>query len=187
MLWYRRLAAKKDIDQLAQECAGNWHTFSSFVWWGEPEWAGDAYLFYTCNRDSSVLEDSNAAAIQKVLEREEFEADVSEQEHSHWACGWVKGYAIRTIGEDGKATPAFKALVEIACQLDEYPLLDEDDFSERELEAANVIWRDCYNEKERIAYIRRYRSQFEFRAFADMLSCVRGHYFAGYASELIDR
>jgi hypothetical protein len=40
-------------------------------------------------------------------------------------------------------------------------------------------------EKERIAYIRKHRSEFEFADLRDMLSCVRGNYFAGYASELI--
>lgn len=39
--------------------------------------------------------------------------------------------------------------------------------------------------RERVEYIRKHRSQFEFRDFADMLGCVRGKYFAGYASELI--
>lgn len=70
-------------------------------------------------------------------------------------------------------------------KLDGYPVLDEFDFSEREMTAANDIWRDCYRPKERVEYIRKHRSQFEFRDWLDMLGCVRGNYFAGYASELI--
>ena len=54
-----------------------------------------------------------------------------------------------------------------------------------ETEEAERVWRDCYSASERIAYIERNRSQFEFRSFADMLGCVRGNYFSGYASELI--
>ena len=54
-----------------------------------------------------------------------------------------------------------------------------------ESEEAERIWRDCYDASQRIEYIRDHSSQFEFRSFADMLSCVRGNHFAGYASELL--
>lgn len=57
--------------------------------------------------------------------------------------------------------------------------------SEAEEEQAQEVWRDCYRPKARIEYIREHREQFEFRSFADMLGCVRGRYFAGYASELL--
>lgn len=70
-------------------------------------------------------------------------------------------------------------------RLEDYPILDEYDFSEREMEAANQIWKECYSWQERIKYIRRNASQFEFRDYADMISCVRGEYFAGYVSELL--
>ena len=55
----------------------------------------------------------------------------------------------------------------------------------REQVAADETWKNCYDEKERIAYIRKFHYQFDFRDFADLLACVRGKYFAGYASELI--
>jgi hypothetical protein len=65
-------------------------------------------------------------------------------------------------------------------------VLNENDFSEREQEAADETWRNCYREKERIKYIRAHRSQFSFASFRDLLDCVRGKFFAGYASELIN-
>lgn len=52
---------------------------------------------------------------------------------------------------------------------------------------ANAVWRDCYQLKERVEYVRKHRGQFDFRSFSDMLSCLRGNYFAGYASELLSR
>jgi hypothetical protein len=64
-------------------------------------------------------------------------------------------------------------------------VLDEDDWSEREQEAADTIWRDCYDWHARIKYIREHRSQFEFHDYADMLGCVRSQYFVGYARELL--
>jgi hypothetical protein len=63
--------------------------------------------------------------------------------------------------------------------------LDESDFSEVEQEEANETWRNCYDVSERVKYIREHRSQFEFHDLGDMLGCVRGNYFAGYASELL--
>jgi len=99
---------------------------------------------------------------------------------NHWAVGWVEWIAIH---ESDKAAIAESERIESA--LESYPVLDEEDFSDREMNEANEVWRDCYNPLERIAYIRGHRGQFEFHDFADLLNCVRGNYFAGYASELI--
>ena len=71
-------------------------------------------------------------------------------------------------------------------RLEDYPVLDEMDYSQREQDAADETWRNCYREKERIKYIRKHRSQFDFASFRDLLDCVRGKSFAGYAIELIN-
>ncbi len=100
---------------------------------------------------------------------------------SHWAVGWVE-----TLLVHSSADPRLLALCDdTLAKLDGYPVLDENDYSELETEQANTVWRDCYSVSERAKYIRAHKSQFEFRDFADMLGCVRGNYFAGYASELI--
>jgi hypothetical protein len=57
--------------------------------------------------------------------------------------------------------------------------------SDVEVEEANRVWQDCFNDRQRIAYIRKHRSQFEFQSFAEMLGCCRGKWFNGYASELL--
>ena len=54
------------------------------------------------------------------------------------------------------------------------------------MEEANRVWTDCYDDTERVKYIRDNRSEFEFRDFADLMGCARGTYFAGYASELLN-
>ena len=132
-------------------------------------------------RDSDVLEQSNWHAFRCEMERADPEGvDWEEHSFNHWACGWFEIVLLRPD------TAAATAAEEIEDRLvNVYPILDEDDHSERELEAAEQIWRDCYDATERIAYIRAHRSQFEFRSFVDLLGCVRGHYFAGYASELV--
>lgn len=108
--------------------------------------------------------------------------DIQIHRFGHWANGWFEIVLINP------AMPELVALAEkLESRLENYPVLDENDLSKREYDEANEVWRNCYRERERIAYIRRYRSQFEFSSFSDMLGCVRGNYFAGYASELINR
>lgn len=99
---------------------------------------------------------------------------------NHWAVGWVEWIAIHESD-----TGALKVADELATGLEDYPVIDESDLSEREMEAANQIWKDCYRVSERIKYIREHRSQFEFSSMADLLACVRGNYFAGYASDIL--
>jgi hypothetical protein len=103
---------------------------------------------------------------------------------SHWAVGWVEWIAIEADGtaESDKALQIADRAKE---RLADYPVLNEEDLSEREQAAADETWKNCYSWKERIEYIRQHDSQFEFHDYADMLACVRGQYFAGYASELL--
>lgn len=55
---------------------------------------------------------------------------------SHWACGWVEGYAVAVYDPSTESglTPAFEECCEIARELDDYPCLNEDDWSQRESE-----------------------------------------------------
>jgi tRNA G10 N-methylase Trm11 len=99
---------------------------------------------------------------------------------NHWAVGWVEWIAIHET-----AIEQLRIADKIAGRLEDYPVVDEELWSEYETEEANQVWKDCYRVKDRIEYIRKHRNQFEFHDFADMLNCVRGKYFAGYASELI--
>ena len=138
-----------DLEQAAVAAAGKWKKFDCFVWFRETEiddaenWA----VIYTHNRDSGLLDESNAAAIAKCLEpfSEQDPADVVFESHSHWAVGHVDGFSIRVF-RDGKITDAFKAYHALAQRLADYPILDETDYSRRETEAtlANLpeaAWR----------------------------------------------
>lgn len=99
----------------------------------------------------------------------------------HWACGWIEW-----IGIHESDTSAIQKAEGVLDALEAYPVVDDDDFTARENDAADGVWRDCYSWQDRIDYIRKYDAQFDFRNFADMLNCVRGKYFAGYASELLN-
>jgi len=153
------------------------------------EWP-EHFSFLGQSRDSDCLEranfDSGLETLKAIAEPADWpheEACFQVVRESHWAVGWVEWIAIH---ED--ATEHLQAADEAKGKLDNiYPVLDEGRLSEYETEEANTIWRDCYQVKERIKYIRQHSRQFEFRDFADMLNCVRGNYFAGYASEFVSR
>lgn len=139
----------------------------------EPEWL----CLLTRSRDSDCLTESNwHCALQELGGESD---NVSIERFGHWACGWWEALSVRA------GTPEHAKAKDIAERLEGYPVLDEDDFSERESEEADQVWRDCYSERDRIEYIRNHSGQFDFYDYADLLGCVRGKYFSGYAGELI--
>lgn len=138
------------------------------------------------NRDSPCWEESNFQTAKDMLQDaapsrivEEEGEDWEELSFNHWACGHFSILVVRPN------TEACKVAEEIERKLENYPLLDEDDVTERQHEEANLTWKECYNNKERANYIRKHSSQFEFHDMTDLMQCVRGYHFAGYASELI--
>lgn len=129
------------------------------------------------SRDSGPLERSNFRTVLKALGGES--ENVRVERYGHWAVGWIEEIYVKPNTEE------FKKAEEIESSLENYPILDEMDYSEEECEEANYIWENCYSAKGRIKYIREHREQFEFNDFTDLLHCVRGEYFCGYAGELI--
>lgn len=164
----------------------------SFAYFGERKEMFETWALGPCitHRDADAVDRSNAQALKKFLKSdpsldEDWECDKA----SHWAVGWVEHLSFRAVEEDRK-TPT--RIARILCAWftylrDMHPVADEDLLSTMEDEEAHETWANCYDVEERIEYIRQHRYQFEFRTFADLLGCVRGKYFAGYASELIYR
>jgi len=152
------------------------------LWTMPRNYAGEVwpnyYVFLSRHRDSDAVENSNfRSGLAKIGGESETVIVVRE---GHCLVGWVEWIAIHDDDE--------KALAEaskIKDKLKDYSVVDENDLSELENEEANLTWKNCYSEKERIEYIRKYSSQFEFSDFAEMLAVVRGKYFIGYASDLI--
>lgn len=131
-----------DLEEAAKKAAGNWQHFDSFIWFRDQEledadsWA----IVYSRNRDSGLLDQSNAAFIEKALEpfTESDDPDVVAEQHSHWAVGHVDGYSIRVYDGDGNITEAFRTYFELLEQMDAYPILDESDYSQREYDATHL-------------------------------------------------
>jgi len=137
------------LKDAAKGAAGNWKSWTCFVWFRESEIADpdDWAIIYTHNRDSGLLDQSNAEHIAKAMEpfAERDDPDVVMESHDHWAVGHVDGFSIR-VYRDGEITLAFRTYHDLMEQLDGYPILDEGDYSRREYEAtleniADAAWR----------------------------------------------
>lgn len=98
-----------DLEEAANKTAGNWQDFHCFVWWRQQEIPDPENwaIVYTHHRDSGLLD---------------------------WAVGHVDGFSLRVF-RNGQITEAFQKYHGLAKQLDNYPVLDESDYSNREYEA----------------------------------------------------
>jgi hypothetical protein len=143
------ILAEMTLEDAAKQAADNWQQWTCFCWDREREisdlnaWA----IIYTHNRDSGLLDQSNAAAIAQALEpfTEGDDPDVVFESHDHWAVGHVDGFSIR-VYRDGQITDAFKTYHDLMEQMDGYPVLDDEDYSRREYEATlenltDAAWR----------------------------------------------
>lgn len=134
----------------------------------------------TQNRDSGPYQVSNFEAAKARL----LQSDPKAEDHEchcfgHWACGWFEIILVRPN------TPAHTEALSIEADLENYPLLNENDVQDREHAEAQEVWQHCYTPKQRIAYIRKHESQFDGCDWRTLLANVRGEYFSGYASELV--
>ena len=143
----------------------------------------DYYAFLYHHRDSDILTDCNFEVGVERLGGEKDDEETGDPlvcvvREGHDAVGWVEWIAIHESQEELliKANEMLK-------KLEGYPVLSEDKLSEKEQEEADRIWKENYNERERIEYMREnYHSAVSFRDLRDQ---VRGKYFGGYANELV--
>lgn len=160
-------------------------TPSNLTRWTRPDsYAGAEWPEYYSSgvgrsRDSDALERSNFECMLNALGGESDTVLVIHE--GHWAVGWVEWIAIHET--DAKALEIADG---IKAALEDYPVIDEAHWSDLETEEANEVWTNCFNDAERLAYVRRNSSQFDFRDYADMIGCIRGKWFAGYASDLLN-
>lgn len=125
------------LEAAAKVAAGNWKTFECFAWYraSDLDDADNWAVIYTHNRDSGLLDQSNAHVIEAELDTFTggSDPDVVAEHHDHWAVGWVQGFSIRVV-KKGQITRAFRKYHELAQRLADYPVLDESDYSRREYE-----------------------------------------------------
>lgn len=144
---------------------------------GIPERQHWLVLPCTHNRDSSVIQESNFAVALELLGGEGDSVEV--HRFGHWANGW---FEIILINPN---CPQVAIAEELEEKLDSYGYLDEDDYYEHLNQAAQEVWKNCYSASERIEYIRKHESEFEFYSMEDLMACCRGKFFSGDAVSLV--
>jgi hypothetical protein len=165
-----------DLEDKAKEAAGNWQHFDSF-YCDMSDWEEDGIdpslvtTVYTSNRDSGLLDQSNAEAIEKTLEPYLDNRTARSISHNHWACGHVDGYEILVYDKDGAITPAFREWWDICKSLEDYPVLDEEDYSSKEFDAT------CENIEEAISSFAFNHDDFERWRLPDDIASVLFSWF----------
>lgn len=175
------------MNSTAQSTIPKWQLPSNYM---GAHWDG-YHVFLAMNRDSNALDRANFDAglklVRSVMSKDSVPGDPDESAtvqvvtENHWAVGWVRWIAIHESD-----TAALQEAGRIVAKMENYPVLDEELWSQYESEESNEVWKACYNPKERCAWIRNHRSEFDFRDFQDLMGCVRGNYFAGHASSLLN-
>ena len=83
------------------------------------------------NRDSEILDESNFESALEMLGGES--QDVQIIRYGHWACGWFE-----LIQINPKRIDLIKKCIEIKELLEQYPVLDDSDYYERETEYQQI-------------------------------------------------
>jgi len=123
--------------ELANKMVGNWKKVDNFHWvsGSRPSDANNCCRIHLQHRDSNIGEVSNAEIIKKRFESflgDLSEKDVSLEKVNRWDYGWGEELVIRVYDSEGNITPAFLEWAKIDLSLSNYPLLDEDDYYDRE-------------------------------------------------------
>jgi hypothetical protein len=93
------------------------------------------YILYTHNRDSGPLDESNFDSIKKILDEKKAVYEIVS--FNHWLCGWVEEILIHESEKDSLIIGN-----DILKQLDDYPVIDEEDWSNRE----NDLFYESFND-----------------------------------------
>ncbi len=95
------------------------------------------YVILSQNRESLLLDRHNyQTAFDMLLEVSDDEKHVWDWRANHWAVGWVEYLMVAHDAPD----EVLIAAAEIIAALSDYPILDEDGYSEAEYEAAGDYW-----------------------------------------------
>ena len=123
--------------------------------WTRPEsYMGPSYHGYYCgpgmHRDSDALARSNFKVALELLGGESACEDACDDGHtcavlvvrdSHWAVGWIEYILVHE-----SATDKLAILDGIYSKLEDYPVLNDEDFSETEMDEANGTFDNCISD-----------------------------------------
>ena len=103
----------------------------SFAYYGDLDLSVWGFAPFGTNRDAEIITQSNHEYVLKEL-RKVSGKSVQIMQCSHWAVGWCDHIMVKTT-----ATQTMEKLYELYKRYDDYPILDEDDVTRREVEQAN--------------------------------------------------
>jgi len=84
-------------------------------------------------RDSDLIWQSNADTMIELLnEHPEFNDEWAVESMNHWLCGWAEHLTFRVFNENGNQTPVCAFILDLLEQIKEYPILDEEDHSDKQ-------------------------------------------------------
>lgn len=123
-----------DYQAEAEQAVKDTANLQNFSYRGEVDLGRTWAITFSKHRDSGLLQQSNFDTVKADLEKR-FPKDVSDERFDHWAVGWIDHLLVRMLDKKGKVTKAGKAALEWKNREEDYPVLDEEDYSRRELEA----------------------------------------------------
>lgn len=121
--------------------------------WGDDNYAGhrptDCYAVLGRHRDSDILGNSNWDAALKELIPNGERRRCYVHHTGHWAVGWVEMLLVHR-----SAAGTLKLADKLRERLESYPVLDEDDYSDRLDADAQDTWKNCFSLAERVELCR---------------------------------
>ena len=115
--------------QVGSDLMQKWRRTDNYI--GESY--NDYYVLLSRNRDSGLVEESNFWSALKALNGESKTVKVIRA--SHWLCGWIEMILIHESDKD-----SIDKGIEIEKALENYPILDDEDFYERESEKETEMY-----------------------------------------------
>ena len=119
--------------------SGGLDSYANFM--GDDEDYKNWYVFLSHSRDSGILTESNFDCALESLGGEGENIQVIR--HGHWACGWVEFIAVKPDTKESIIAE------EIKSALADYPVLNDEDYFQREWDAKHEYW-ESMDLKDRI-------------------------------------
>lgn len=124
-----------EYQKLAEEAVSRYapgaRAGASFAYYGDLALGKTWAHTFGKTRDSGLLEQSNFDVIYGDLKKQ-FPDDVEIERSSHWAVGWTDQIAVRMLNNEGRVTEAGKRVLDWKAKLEDYPVADEDHYSDLE-------------------------------------------------------
>jgi hypothetical protein len=117
----------------------------SFAYWGDLDLFNTVGQVYGIHRDSDLLSQSNWEVVHTMIDAAGLSDSFPEYTSNHWAVGWVTSLCINLTTESGELnTPALEFWAGILERLENYPVLDEEHYSNLEYEDLIQTIENCY-------------------------------------------